>query len=65
MKNPEQFQIENFTNFLSEYSKEPKNTILRHALLNSGIETITRSQDFPTENDFKFSTDIKTMSITN
>ena len=65
MKNPEQFQIEKFTNFLSEYSKEPKNTILRHALLNSGIETITRSQDFPTENDFKFSTDIKTMSITN
>lgn len=59
MKNPEPFQIENFTNFLSEYSKDPKNTILRHALLNQGVDTITRSQDLPIENDFKFSTDIK------
>lgn len=50
---------------LEEYKLDPKNTIIRHALTNSGILEVSHSQDDSSDMEMNFDIDIKTMSVAN
>ena len=47
------------------YSSSHEHTILRHALVDSPLNTVVRSNDDVKDVDFKFSIDLKTMQATN
>lgn len=64
-KNAAPISKEELDNLQEKYNSSKEHDILRHALVENSIATITRSDDFRKDVDFKFSIDIKTMQATN
>ncbi len=50
---------------LKEYKADSKNTILRHALLNNPLSSVSSSDDSVKDIDFNFDINIKTMAVSN
>ncbi len=50
---------------LEEYKADPKNTILRHALLKNPLTSVSSSDDSVKDIDFNFDINIKTMAVSN
>ncbi|HNX15953.1 MAG TPA: C1 family peptidase, partial [Bacilli bacterium] len=65
MKNIKPLTFEYLKNANNSYLKEDKNTIVRHALLSSPLDTVAKSADYQSETRFAFSIDNKTMAATN
>ncbi len=61
----EEIKFNSLKNNLEEYEKDPKNKILRHALVKNSISEVAASLDAIENYDFNFSIDVKTMSATN
>lgn len=48
-----------------DYLKDEKNTVVRHALMNSGFSAVVGSYDDAKDQDFTFSVDLKTLPVSN
>ena len=57
--------LDQFTTHIESYNKDPKNTILRHALSKTSIQDIVYSRDNHSKAYFAFSHSIKTLPVTN
>ena len=65
MKNAEEIKLEDFRSHIETYNKDPKNTILRHALSKTAIEDVAFSNDHNSKSYFAFSHTVKTLPVTN
>ena len=65
MEKAEPITIEQFTNHIESYNKDPKNTILRHALSKTSIQDIVYSRDNHAKAYYAFSHTIKKLPVTN
>lgn len=65
MKNAKPIEVSFLDKEMKKYLKDDKNTIIRHALSGSSIDTVCKNQDSSNETDYSFSIDIKTMPATN
>ena len=60
-----EIKLNTLSNNLKEYSQDPKNKILRHALVKNSLSEVSANLDKIEDYDFNFSIDVKTMSATN
>ncbi len=65
MKNPISISSSCLEGMEKDYSSSKKNTVIRHALSNSDLNTVCRSLDNEGDNQFTFSIDLKTLPVTN
>ena len=61
----EEIKLANLNKDLEEYQKDPKNTVVRHALSENSLSSISRTKDEIQDVNFDFDIDIKTMKVAN
>ncbi len=65
MKNFKSIKLEDVKLYQENYSKDSKNTIIRHALSKTKLNDVCYSLDNQKNREYTFSIDIKTMPVTN
>ncbi len=65
MKSPVEISFANIKEYEEDYKKCKSNSIARHALAATCIDTVALSLDEATNRQFKFDVDIKTLPVTN